>query len=78
MHGLCTVYARFMHGLFLTPIYARFKTGICRILVTSVYKFSLSPFEESFYKHFFFTYVRGLKVTFVQGLYLRLEAKALR
>ena len=32
---LWTVYARFMHGLFLAPIYARFKTGICRILVTS-------------------------------------------
>ncbi len=24
-----------MSGLFLTPIYARFRTGICRILVTS-------------------------------------------
>ena len=33
---LCTVYPRFMSDLFLTPIYARFKTGICRILVTSV------------------------------------------
>ena len=32
---LCTVYLRFMPGLFLTPMYARSKTGICRIFVTS-------------------------------------------
>ncbi len=35
MLGLCTVSARFMLDLFIKPIYDRFKTRICRILVTS-------------------------------------------
>jgi hypothetical protein len=35
MLGSCTVYARFMHDLFMTPIYARYKIIICKIRVTS-------------------------------------------
>jgi len=42
MPGTCSVYARFMLELFMTPIYARYKIRICRIRVTSESDFFLS------------------------------------
>ncbi len=43
MLGLCTVYARFVLDVFMKPIYARFKTKICIIIVTSVCFFFSKP-----------------------------------
>ncbi len=33
MLGVCTVYARFMLDPFMTPIYARFMSNVCKIRV---------------------------------------------